>query len=212
MSVQQWTNLKNKLGRKVKWNVRIQNQYKHGNGVLTYLARYIKGGPISNGRLLSIDNDTVSFRYRVNGEGGQKNRSDIMKLSVAEFIDRFMQHVPEKRTRVVRAWGLYSPAMKTELDRCRQFFGQLPVEKPEFLNRQEAFSKQNIDSPAVCPECGQKLVTLEEICPVRGIIKRQPSDFIHDCVLLRIRDWHEAYPCENKILQTHINGRQGFPA
>ena len=103
MSLEQWTNLKNKLGRKVKWNVRIQTRYEHGNGVLTYLARYIGGCPISNKRILSLQNDTVSFRYRVNGENGQNNRSDIMEMSVDEFIGRFMQHVLEKRTQVVRA-------------------------------------------------------------------------------------------------------------
>lgn len=105
MSLQQWTNLKNKLGRKVKWNVRIQTRYKHGNGVLSYLARYIRGGPISNNRIVGLENDIVSFRYRINGEDGERNKSDIMELPVDEFIGRFMQHVPEKRTQVVRAWG-----------------------------------------------------------------------------------------------------------
>ena len=52
MRAQQVKNLMNKLGRK-KWNVRICEKYPHGSGVLTYLARYLKGGPISNSRIIS---------------------------------------------------------------------------------------------------------------------------------------------------------------
>jgi hypothetical protein len=43
MTIQQWKNLKNKLGR-TKWNVHIKERYDHGNGILVYLSRYIRGG------------------------------------------------------------------------------------------------------------------------------------------------------------------------
>jgi len=42
-SRQQMENLLNKLGR-TKWNVHIRERYAHGTGVLTYLARYLRGG------------------------------------------------------------------------------------------------------------------------------------------------------------------------
>ncbi|MCK5230387.1 MAG: transposase [Desulfobulbaceae bacterium] len=41
MSYSKWKNLKNRLGRKTKWNVNIRERYSHGKGVLKYLARYI---------------------------------------------------------------------------------------------------------------------------------------------------------------------------
>ncbi|MCP4132849.1 MAG: transposase, partial [bacterium] len=185
MSIQQWTNLKNKLGRKVKWNVRIQNRYKHGNGVLTYLARYIRGGPISNNRILKIENKTVLFRYRVNGAEGKKNSTDTIKLPIDEFINRFMQHVPEKGHRVVRAWGLYSPTKKKELDCCRKIFGQLPAEDAEFLSWQDAFSLHNIEEPAHCPQCGKKLMILADICNVRGVVDPTQSTFMNKMLFLQ---------------------------
>src|SRR5262249_50836660 len=45
---QQVLNLLNRLGhpRKTKWNVRIMERYRHGAGVVTYLARYLRGGPL----------------------------------------------------------------------------------------------------------------------------------------------------------------------
>ena len=60
MRPQQVKNLLNKLGRK-KWNVRICEKYSHGNGVMTYLGRYIGGGPISNNRIIEIRNVTVTL-------------------------------------------------------------------------------------------------------------------------------------------------------
>jgi hypothetical protein len=43
MRPQQLLNLLNRLGhpRKTKWNVRIMERYRHGAGVVTYLARYL---------------------------------------------------------------------------------------------------------------------------------------------------------------------------
>src|SRR5262249_2613597 len=45
---QPFINLLNRLGHptKTRWNVRIMERYRHGVGVVTYLARYLRGGPI----------------------------------------------------------------------------------------------------------------------------------------------------------------------
>jgi len=51
MEPHQFRNLLNKLGRK-PWNVYLKESYSHGVGVLTYLARYFRGGPISNKRIV----------------------------------------------------------------------------------------------------------------------------------------------------------------
>src|SRR5215472_10053203 len=55
MGPQQVLNLLNRLGHptKTKWNVRIMERYRHGAGVVTYLARYLRGGPLTNGRLVA---------------------------------------------------------------------------------------------------------------------------------------------------------------
>ena len=66
MRPQQWLNLLNRLGhpRKTRWNVRIMERYRHGAGVVTYLARYLRGGPIKNARLVAWDGERVTFSYR----------------------------------------------------------------------------------------------------------------------------------------------------
>jgi hypothetical protein len=49
---QPFVNLLNRLGHptKTRWNVRIMERYRHGAGVVTYLARYVRGGPIKHAR------------------------------------------------------------------------------------------------------------------------------------------------------------------
>ena len=50
MRPQQVLNLLNRLGHptKTKWHVRIMERYHHGAGVVTYVARYLRGGPLKN--------------------------------------------------------------------------------------------------------------------------------------------------------------------
>jgi hypothetical protein len=74
-SHQQLDTLLNKGGR-ATWNVHSRKRYPHGQGVLPYLARDLRGGPIANRRLLAGDGQQVVFRYdeRAKGPGGQAHQ------------------------------------------------------------------------------------------------------------------------------------------
>lgn len=67
-SRQQLENLLNKQGRQ-KWNVHIRERYPHGQGVLVYLARDLRGGPLSNRRLRAGDGQRVVFAYEERAQG-----------------------------------------------------------------------------------------------------------------------------------------------
>ena len=149
MRAQQVENLMNKLGRK-KWNVRICEKYPHGTGVLTYLARYLKGGPISNSRIVEVTDNNVTFNY------GRKRR-ELMTLPIDEFIHRFFEHIPQPNAILVRSYGLYCQNKKDELERCRAFLGQQPIEEPQEIQWQDCFEDSNTH-PELCPICGKRLV------------------------------------------------------
>jgi len=70
MRPQQVLNLLQRLGhpRKTPWNVRIMERYRHGAGVVTSLARYLRGGPLKNARLVASDGDRVTFTSRAREE------------------------------------------------------------------------------------------------------------------------------------------------
>src|SRR6266446_7991697 len=71
MRPQPLLNLLNRLGhpKHTRWNVRIMERYRHGAGVVTYLARYLRGGPIKNARLVAWDGACVTFLHRARHEG-----------------------------------------------------------------------------------------------------------------------------------------------
>jgi hypothetical protein len=155
---QQVENLLNKLGRQ-KWNVHIRERYAYGQGVLVYLARYLRGGPISNARLLSYDGQQVTFRYeeRAKGSGGQAQQR-TMRLPLEQFLGRWLLHVPPTRAVLVRCWGVYAHTRGTALARCRQQLGQGPVAQPEPLDGPREGEAWGETHPECCPVCGQRLV------------------------------------------------------
>jgi len=168
MPLRHWAMVRHKLGR-TTWHVHMRERYPHGVGVLTYLARYIRGGPIANQRLVSCTQGVVTFGYRLNGEGagGEHPRQGRMRVSIEEFIRRYLLHVPAPGTRVVRSYGLYAPTQGEALAGCREQLGQGPVEKPGVLDWQRACRDRGDAHPERCPRCGRLLVRLGVILPAR---------------------------------------------
>ena len=162
MSPQQWLNLLNRLGhpRKTKWNVRIMERYRHGAGVVTYLARYLRGGPIKNARLVAWDGDRVTFTYRARQRRPEAGPASAQRITlpVADFLQRWLLHVPVPQTRVVRCYGLYHQTHTEALAVCRTALGQAPVEVPVSLDWQTLCAQRGEAHPERCPTCGRRLV------------------------------------------------------
>ena len=162
MRPQPFVNLLNRLGHptKTRWNVRIMERYAHGAGVVTYLARYLRGGPIKNGRLVAYDGARVTFtcRTRHAEADGARPRSQQMTLPVADFLQRWLLHVPMPQTRVVRSYGLYHSTQTAGLALCRAALGQPPVVVPVGLDWQTVCAQRGEAHPERCPTCGQLLV------------------------------------------------------
>jgi len=162
MQPQQLLNLLNRLGHptKTKWNVRIMERYHHGTGVVTYLARYLRGGPLKNARLVAYDGVRVTFTYRTRQEEADAGPASPqrMTLPVADFLQRWLLHVPVPQTRVVRCYGLYHHTAAEALAVCRTALGQMPVEVPACLDWQTLCAQRGEAHPERCPTCGQLLV------------------------------------------------------
>jgi hypothetical protein len=162
MRLQQQLNLLNRLGhpRKTKWNVHIRERYRHGAGVVTYLARYLRGGPIKNARLVAWDGERVTFTCRPRQEEADAGPAapPCMTVLVADFLQRWLLHVPVPQTRVVRSYGLYHPTQAEVLAVCRATLGQPPVEAPVPLDWQTVCAQRGDLHPERCPTCGQLLV------------------------------------------------------
>jgi hypothetical protein len=159
---QQMLNLLTRLGhpRKTEWNVRLMERYRHGAGVVTYLARYLRGGPIKNARLVACDGERVTFTSRARQEeaDGAPPAAQRLTLSIADFLQRWLRHVPLPQTRVVRAYGLYHPSHAAALAVGRAALGQPPLEAPAVLDWQTGCAQRGDAHPERWPTCGQRLV------------------------------------------------------
>jgi Putative transposase len=158
----QLVNLLNRLGhpRQTKWNVRIMERYSHGAGVVTYLARYLRGGPIKNARLVAWDGARVTFLHRARREEAEGPSSSAQRITLAvdAFLQRWLLHVPAPQSRVVRFYGLYHHTHAEALGLCRAQIGQPPVVIPVALDWQTVCAQRGEVHPERCPTCGQLLV------------------------------------------------------
>lgn len=147
------------------WNVKIYDAYEHGEGVATYLARYLKGGPMKDSRLIGQRGDEVIFRYRVGTDaGGNGKRQAVMSLSLDTFLGRWLEHVPPRGFQTVRGYGLYCGNQHSRLGEARQALRlePAPLDEPTCESWQEWCEAAGMLEACRCPECGQRLVSHHE--------------------------------------------------
>lgn len=134
-----------------------------GNGrtALKYLAPYVFRVAISNRRLVKLENDQVTFRYRTTDTGQLKQCT----LSAEEFIHRFLQHVLPKGFVKVRYYGFFAPGCRRHVTALRQ---QLELTYPSCANEEDATLEPAALSPEpklCCPNCGRPLIFQRAIQP-----------------------------------------------
>lgn len=110
--------LKDNLYKK-GWIVHIRPPFSTGEIVVEYLSRYLKRVAISNGRLINIDEKSISFKWKDNRDGKNK----VMKLESSEFIRRFLLHILLQKYVKVRYYGFMSNSMrKKKLQRGKKYY------------------------------------------------------------------------------------------
>ena len=96
--------------------------------VLRYLGRYTHRIAISNHRLLAMDRDNVTFRWKDYAHGNKKRK---MTVSASEFLRRFVQHVLPRGFVRIRQFGFLANAHRTELlALARKLIGESPKSLP----------------------------------------------------------------------------------
>jgi hypothetical protein len=139
------------------WVVYCKKPFGDAQGVYAYLGRYTHRTAISNGRLLSADEKSVTFRTR---------DKKIASLPPVMFLRRFLLHVLPKGFVRIRHYGLLASAnVHTKLQQAKQQLekslpivvpngkpvndGQLPYE-PDFAWRFRLLTGIDLFK---CPKC-----------------------------------------------------------
>jgi hypothetical protein len=111
-----------------EWVVYAKRPFAGPKAVLAYLSRYTHRVAISNQRLVALDEDGVTFRwkdYRVNG----RTRNKTMTLETGEFTRRFLLHVLPGGFHRIRHYGLLAnPSRRANLAKIRELLAhRLPL-------------------------------------------------------------------------------------
>jgi hypothetical protein len=122
------------------WVVYAKPPFGGPQQVLKYLARYTHRIAISNRRLVSVDDQNVTFNYKDYAQG---NRPRSMTIDGGEFLRRFLMHAVPSGMMRIRHFGLLANRVRAEnLDVCRRLMSAPPpTECP------------TIDTAQACPIC-----------------------------------------------------------
>ena len=133
-----------------KWVVYAKPPLGGPEQVLKYLARYTHRVAISNGRLVSLTQDRVSFRWRDSKDG---KRLKVMSLEAVEFIRRFLLHILPPGFIKIRHFGFLANRNRAAaLTLCRQHLKAgtpTPPARVAFTEEQQRAMERR------CPVCQQ---------------------------------------------------------
>ncbi|HZT88909.1 MAG TPA: IS91 family transposase [Stellaceae bacterium] len=155
----------------IPWVVHITPWGAGQQAALDYLARYAFRIAITNNRILSVTDASVSFRYTDRATGRRRRET----VSGHEFIRRFLQHVLPAGFHKVRYYGLWHAARRRQADNLRNTLlleqPTAPPNGPAVTDpAQVAPSGDPQDPPLLrrCPHCQSgHLALLRQVSPAR---------------------------------------------
>ena len=142
-----------------KWVVYTKAPFKNHAGIVKYLGRYSHRVAIDNKRIVNVDKQSVSFRWK---DYRNKGLYKTMTLAPDEFIRRFLLHVLPAGFCKIRYYGLYAAKNRASaLNQCRIIMG---IKKPknlfEGLKWQDILLLTTGINVCICPACAKGTMVL----------------------------------------------------
>jgi len=154
--------------RHAEWVVYAKPPFAGPQQVLDYVGRYTHRIAISDSRLVDIDDQQVTFRYKNYRDDHPTPKP--MTLAATEFIRRFLLHVLPAGFHRIRYYGwLGNRHRKDKLAQCRQLLGTAHADTPaatapaDYRDRYDALTGISL---RVCPHCHDgQMLTIEHVAP-----------------------------------------------
>lgn len=135
---------------KKEWIVYSKAPFSSAEYVLQYLGRYTHRVAISDNRIIKVDENNVSFRWR---DYKDNNKQKLMTLKANEFIRRFTMHILPDRFVKIRHYGILGNRnKKLKFKRCLEIFRIKPRDD-EKLSSAELFFKLTGVKIGMCKVC-----------------------------------------------------------
>jgi len=138
---------------KKEWVVYAKQPFTTPDKVVKYLGSYTNRIAISNKRIIALEDDKVSFRWK---DYKDNSKQKVMKLDIVEFIRRFLLHVlPDGYVRI-RYFGILSNSNKTEkLKTCSLLLGKRMKKQPDYRSVVGSLLLIMNINITLCPMCGK---------------------------------------------------------
>ena len=150
------------------WVVYAKRPFGGAEHVVHYLARYTHRVAISSHRLLSLEDHSVTFRWR---DSRHYNKQRQMTLSVHEFLRRFLLHVLPIGFVRIRYFGFFAHRKRKELlPLCVRLLGD---SKPQVSSPVPAVAERPLWT---CPVCGGPMQVIERLTPLQIRLRAPPEN------------------------------------
>jgi hypothetical protein len=150
---------------KTDWVVFSKDVFAGPDQVVEYLGRYTHKVAISNHRLIDINDQDVTFRWR----DYRDNKVKIMQLAGTEFLRRFCLHILPRGFVRIRHFGLLSSSKRTLLRTAQRSHGITVTTLPKKKHWKDLCREHLKYDPDLCPRCGKgKMITTERMLPGRS--------------------------------------------
>jgi len=147
-----------------EWVVYCKPPLKNPEKVMDYLGRYTHRVALSNDRLVKLEGDQVTFRWR---DSADNNKIKVLTIEAFEFIRRFLLHVLPDHFVKIRYYGILSHrSRKGKLLWCKKLLGVLISEDSKRVLKetwQDLLARITGIDPRVCPFCGKGKMIQKEI-------------------------------------------------
>ncbi|KAF0339189.1 transposase [Pediococcus acidilactici] len=130
----------------------------HLKGLLKYISRYMKRGPIAMDRIVMYDGESVLFSYK----DKRTNRKETHLMSVEAFIGALIRHIPDRHFKTIRRYGIYSRRIKTLMKQVMAVYQKAVrrrlVELKQVM-RVKSWTEKTVEvfgyDPLKCSDCGE---------------------------------------------------------
>jgi hypothetical protein len=162
--------------RQIEWFLYAKRPFAGPEAVLAYLSRYTHRVAIANSRLLALDEQGVTFKWK-DYRAKERVRHKTMTLASDEFMRRFLLHVLPAGFHRIRHYGLIAnTTRKDNLARARELL--IDEKTIESMNAEtdavDAADGSDASATYVCPDCGAAMIIIETF--ERGQLPRAPPN------------------------------------
>lgn len=135
-----------------KWNVKVEKGYDHARGVVKYLSRYLRGGPIKSQQVKEGE-DEISLRHKDHRSGLMRYR----KFSKTGFVKQLLLHTPPFGMSMIRHYGLYATSCKKEREKAAENL----TENTKVFDMEEFLESIGVEKKERCSVCNRQLEVME---------------------------------------------------